>query len=124
VRRDRQCTPRGLGDGTKIDIPAPLAPEVALRLQTIAANAYRLLGCAGLARIDFFVEQDGSAVYLNEANTMPGFTASSMFPMLWEASGVPFPTLVTRLVDLAEERHRRRATRRQAAADEPDAVAQ
>lgn len=112
-----------VANATKMEIPAPLAPEQTLRLQTIAANAYRVLGCAGLARIDFFVERGTNAILLNEANTMPGFTKGSMFPKLWEASALPFPALVQRLVNLARERHARRA-RQRPAADEPDAVAQ
>jgi D-alanine-D-alanine ligase len=112
-----------VANATRVEIPAPLGPEVTLRLQTVAANAYRVLGCAGLARIDFFVERGTDAVFLNEPNTMPGFTPASMFPKLWEASGVPFPALVQRLVDLAHARHARRA-RQRPAADEPDAVAQ
>jgi D-alanine-D-alanine ligase len=112
-----------VANATRLDIPASLGPETVLRLQTIAANAYRVLGCAGLARIDFFVERGTDAVYLNEPNTMPGFTQASMFPKLWQASGVPFPALVQRLVDLAHERHARRM-RQRPPADEPDAVAQ
>jgi D-alanine-D-alanine ligase len=60
------------------------------------------VGCAGLARVDFFVE--GDRVLVNELNTMPGFTATSVYPKLWEASGVPFPELCDRLLDLAVER--------------------
>lgn len=112
-----------VANATRIEIPASLAPEVAHRLQTIAANAYRVLGCAGLARVDFFVDRSNGAIYLNEPNTMPGFTQASMFPKLWEATGVPFPALVERLVELARARHERRA-RQRPAADEPDAVAQ
>lgn len=108
---------------TRIDIPAPVSPETARRLQTFASNAYRVLGCAGLARIDFFVERGTNAIYLNEANTMPGFTQVSMFPKLWEASGLPFPDLTRRLVELARQRHARR-DRQRPDADEPDAVAQ
>jgi len=108
---------------TKIDIPAPLPPEVSHRLQTVAGNAYRVLGCAGLARIDFFVERGSDTVYLNEPNTMPGFTQASMFPKLWEATKLPFPGLVARLIDLALARHARRSSHRPVR-DEPDAVAQ
>jgi D-alanine-D-alanine ligase len=99
-------------DATTIDIPAQLPPETATRVRTLAVAAFRLLDCSGLARIDFFLDRRDGAIYLNEPNTMPGFTRVSMFPKLWDASGLEFPALVTRLVDLAEERHAQRATRR------------
>ena len=92
-------------------IPAPLTPALARRVRELALAAYRALDCAGMARVDLFISRRG-AVYLNELNTLPGFTAISMYPKLWEASGVPFHTLLDRLVELALERHREKRTLR------------
>ena len=89
--------------------PASLsAPEQTL-VQETAVRAFRALGCAGLARVDFFLRPDGQAV-LNEINTIPGFTRISMYPRLWAKTGVPYPELVARLVDLALERHAEEAS--------------
>jgi D-alanine-D-alanine ligase len=85
-------------------VPAPLDPPVRDRVRDLARQAFVRAGCAGLARVDFFVEDSGE-VLVNELNTMPGFTPTSVFPKLFEASGVPFPKLVDRLVELALERH-------------------
>lgn len=92
--------------GMELVIPAPLPPDQAERLRTLAVEAFRHGGCAGLARCDFFVEPDGT-VLVNEINTMPGFTQTSVYAKLWEASGVEYPTLCDRLVSLAVERHER-----------------
>lgn len=89
-------------------IPAELAPDVVAELQARAAQAYLALRCEGLARADFFYEEGGRGVLLNELNTMPGFTPISMYPKLWAASGLSYPALIDRLVDLAIERHDRR----------------
>jgi len=92
-------------DGTsELIIPANLDVETTETVRRHAVTAFRALGLAGLARVDFLVERDSGRVYLNEVNTLPGFTPISMFPKLWEASGLPFAELVRRLVDLAEER--------------------
>jgi D-alanine-D-alanine ligase len=91
--------------GMELVVPAPLAGEQAARLQGLAIEAFELGGCAGLARCDFFVEPDGE-VLLNEVNTMPGFTETSVYAKLWEASGLPYPDLCDRLVHLALERHK------------------
>ncbi len=85
---------------TELDVPAHLDAATTARLQEAALTAYRALDCAGLARVDFFVEPDGGLV-LNEVNTMPGFTPTSMFPLMWQASGVTYPALVDRLVQSA-----------------------
>ncbi|NUR70213.1 MAG: D-alanine--D-alanine ligase [Hamadaea sp.] len=92
-----------LEDATTFDIPADLPPHVTARIQDLARRTFAALDCAGLARVDFFVANDGE-VYLNEINTMPGFTATSMFPRMWAASGVDYPKLVTRLVRTALRR--------------------
>ena len=91
-------------DGMELVIPARIADEVRERVRSLALEAFRRAGCAGLARADFFVESDGS-VLVNELNTIPGFTPMSVFAKLFEASGVPYPELVDRLVRLAVERH-------------------
>jgi D-alanine-D-alanine ligase len=79
------------------------------RVRELAAEVFTLAGCSGLARCDFFVEPDGR-VLVNEINTMPGFTETSVYAKLFEATGVPYPDLCDRLVDLALERHRRERT--------------
>ena len=85
---------------SQLYIPAHLAPEVADELRHIAERAYRLLGCTGLARVDFFV-RGGNEILLNELNTLPGFTSISMYPKLWEACGVSIPELLEQLIQLA-----------------------
>ena len=90
-------------------IPAPLSPELASRIQTLAVQAYQAADCAGMARVDFLLDQDSGALYLNEINTIPGFTQISMYPKLWAASGLPYPQLLDRLIDLALERQADRA---------------
>ena len=92
-------------DTSEIVIPADIPDAVSEEVRHQAVRAYRALDCAGMARIDFFLGREDNAVWLNEINTIPGFTAISMYPMLWEASGVPLPELVTRLIGLAIERH-------------------
>jgi D-alanine-D-alanine ligase len=88
----------------RLVVPAPLAPELTARLRELAVAAFRAIDCAGMARVDFFVE--GERVLVNEINTIPGFTATSAYARLWEASGLPYDALVERLLDLALERHR------------------
>jgi D-alanine-D-alanine ligase len=88
--------------GAELLIPAPLDPIVAGRIQQLAVAAFRAIAGAGMARVDFFVRDD--EVWLNEINTIPGFTSISMYPKLWEASGVSYADLVQRLLDLAVER--------------------
>lgn len=95
-------------DDTRLVIPANLGPEVAQRVRSHAVEAFRALDCAGMARVDFFVAPD-DRVYVNEVNTIPGFTSMSMYPKLWEASGLSYAALVDRLIALAIERHRDRA---------------
>lgn len=85
-------------------IPADLPKGVTARIRELAVRAFRSLDAAGLARVDFFVRRDTGDVYINEINTIPGFTSISMYPKLWEASGLPFPRLLDELVRLALER--------------------
>jgi D-alanine-D-alanine ligase len=89
--------------GMELIVPAALEDEQARRLQQLAVESFQLGGCAGLARCDFFVEPDGE-ILVNEINTMPGFTETSVYAKLWEASGLPYPDLCDRLVQLAIER--------------------
>lgn len=89
-------------------IPADLPPETAATVRQIAVEAFRILDCAGMARVDFFVERETNRVLLNEINTIPGFTQISMYPKLWEASGVTYRQLVDRLIELAQERHQQK----------------
>jgi D-alanine-D-alanine ligase len=84
-------------------IPAPLSAEVAEQIRTLALRAFRALDCAGLARVDFFYVEETGELLLNEVNTMPGFTTTSMYPKLFEAAGLNYSALVTRLVELALE---------------------
>ncbi|PUA80753.1 D-alanine--D-alanine ligase family protein [Nocardioides currus] len=88
---------------TEIDLPADLPPEVEQELRAHAVRAFEALSCEGLARVDFFVLPDHTLI-INELNTMPGFTPTSMFPQMWAASGVSYPELVDRLITLALER--------------------
>jgi D-alanine-D-alanine ligase len=91
-----------LDDATQFAIPAIVPDEVTAEVRALAARTFTALGCAGLARVDFFLRDDGRLV-VNELNTMPGFTPQSMYPRMWAASGVPYPELVDRLVGLALE---------------------
>ena len=100
--------------GATLRIPADLGAAQVNAVQLLAVQAFRVLECAGLARVDFFLSQ-GGRLYVNEINTMPGFTAISMYPKLWEASGIGARELVSRLIDLALERAARRSTLRSSA---------
>jgi D-alanine-D-alanine ligase len=92
-------------DGTSgLLIPAPLSPEMTELIRQIAVRAYKAIDCAGMARVDFLLDKDTEAIYLNEVNTIPGFTKISMYPKLWEATGLPYARLVDRLIELALER--------------------
>jgi D-alanine-D-alanine ligase len=92
-------------DGTSgLLIPAPLPNDIAEEIRRMAVRAYKAIDCAGMARVDFFLEKNTAAIYLNELNTIPGFTSISMYPKLWEATGLPYAGLVDRLVELALER--------------------
>jgi len=89
--------------GTVLDVPALVPAEVQAEVQRLAVAAFEALGCEGLARVDFFLRPDGSLV-VNEVNTMPGFTPTSMFPLMWAASGLDYPALVDRLLQAALSR--------------------
>lgn len=92
-------------DGTSgLVIPAQIPSETAERIRDLAVRAYKLIDCAGMARADFFLEKETGRVLLNELNTLPGFTSISMYPKLWGATGITYPQLVDRLIELALER--------------------
>ena len=96
-------------DGAQLRIPAELGQETTESVREMAVRAYRALRVDGMARVDFFLEEPGRGLLVNELNTIPGFTPISMFPRLWQASGLSYGELVDELVRLALERHRRRA---------------
>jgi D-alanine-D-alanine ligase len=86
-------------------IPAPIPPETAETIRRVAVQAYLAIDCAGMARADFLLDRTTGQVYLNEVNTLPGFTPISMYPKLWEATGISYPELIDRLIQLALERY-------------------
>ncbi|MFQ5577820.1 MAG: D-alanine--D-alanine ligase family protein, partial [Anaerolineae bacterium] len=94
-----------IDDASRLIIPAPLTPAQTKAAQRIAVQAFKVLDGAGLARVDFLLDKATGRLYLNEVNTMPGFTAISMYPKLWAASGISYPELIDRLIELALERH-------------------
>lgn len=99
-------------DGTaKLMIPAPLDEKVTAELQTLAVKTFRALGCEGMARVDFFYDEGGRGLVVNEVNTIPGFTPISMYPKMWAATGLAYPALVDELIRLALERHKSRRRR-------------
>ncbi len=94
---------------TELHIPAPLEAATSAAVRSLAVRAFRAVDATGYARVDFFVERDTGRILLNEINTIPGFTSISMFPKLWEATGLAYADLLARLVDLGLARHRRRS---------------
>jgi D-alanine-D-alanine ligase len=97
-----------ISDAATLHIPAELPPQLCDELRDLALRAFRATGCQGLARVDFFVDEETGDPYLNEVNTMPGFTSISMYPKLMEHAGVPYTALVTGLCELGLAAHRRR----------------
>jgi len=93
---------------SKTVLPADLTAEQTREVQRLAVECYRAVECEGMARVDFLMESATGKFYLNEINTIPGFTAISMYPKMWEAAGVPYAQLLDRLIELALERHRER----------------
>jgi len=89
------------GSAAHLLIPAPLDEELSDRIRGLAVRGYRVLGLRGMARVDFFLERASGHVYLNEPNTLPGFTSISMYPKLWQASGLPYSALISKLIELA-----------------------
>jgi D-alanine-D-alanine ligase len=97
-------------EGAVFQIPADLPPAGLDRVRELSIATFRALELAGLARVDFFLDRKSGALFVNEVNTLPGFTAASGYPKMWEASGIAIGGLVNRLIDLAVERHRGRRT--------------
>ncbi|MBI3782930.1 MAG: D-alanine--D-alanine ligase [Deltaproteobacteria bacterium] len=95
-------------NGARLLIPAPLDPEKTRQVQELSVRVFQTLECAGMARVDCFLERSSDRLYLNEINTLPGFTSISMYPKLWEASGLSYRDLISRLIELAIERHSNR----------------
>ncbi len=91
-------------NASQLLIPAPIPEATSERVKQLAVKAFRATDCQGMARVDFLLDRDSGKIYLNELNTIPGFTNISMYPKLWEASGLPYPKLVDRLIELAVER--------------------
>ena len=94
-----------LTEGSELIIPAKLSKKQMQQVQEMAVQAFLAVDCAGMARVDFLMDPKTEKFYLNEVNTIPGFTAISMYPKLWAASGLPYPKLIDRLIKLALERH-------------------
>jgi D-alanine-D-alanine ligase len=94
---------------SKAEIPAKLTKQVVKKIQSYAINAFRVLDCAGMARVDFLVTRVTNQIFLNEINTLPGFTSISMYPKLWQASGLSYKDLLDKLIQLALERHTAKA---------------
>jgi D-alanine-D-alanine ligase len=96
----------------KTIVPADLTPQQTARMQRLAVECYQAVDCEGMARVDFLLEASTGEFFINEINTIPGFTSISMYPKMWGASGLPYPKLVDRLIELALDRHRdRQATK-------------
>jgi D-alanine-D-alanine ligase len=98
-----------LEEGTQLLIPAKLKPAEGKKIQQYAVDAFRALELSGMARVDFFLEKESGKIFLNEVNTIPGFTSISMYPKMWEASGIPFRELIDKLIELALEQHAEKA---------------
>jgi D-alanine-D-alanine ligase len=93
-------------EGSKLLIPARLSRRQIRRVQELAVRAFKAIDCAGMGRVDFLLDRKSRKIFILEINTIPGFTPISMYPKLWEASGLPYPKLLDRLIELALERHR------------------
>ncbi|MDH5384761.1 MAG: D-alanine--D-alanine ligase A, partial [Candidatus Aminicenantes bacterium] len=91
---------------TSFGIPADLPPEIVNQVQDLAVKAYLAIDCSGMARVDFFLQEKTEKVFLSEINTIPGFTEISMYPKLWEVSGLPYSELLDELINLGFERHK------------------
>ena len=101
-----------IDEGSKLLIPAKLNRAQQKQVQQMAVRAFQACDCSGLARVDFLMDPATEKIYLNEVNTMPGFTSISMYPKLWAASGIEYPELIGRLIDLGLERHAERKRNR------------
>lgn len=93
--------------GAQLVVPAKIDQKVIRELQTISSTVFQLLNCEGFARVDFLLERDTNKIYFNEVNTLPGFTSISMYPKLWEATGISYTEIITKLIELGLERFKR-----------------
>ena len=98
-------TAKYLDEGSELIIPAKLSKVETRKIQQLAISAFKAVDCSGLARVDFLMDPKNRKMYLNEINTMPGFTSISMYPKLWAASGLEYSALIERLIQLGQERH-------------------
>jgi D-alanine-D-alanine ligase len=98
-------TAKYLDEGSELIIPAKLTRAETKQFQQLAISAFKAVDCSGLARVDFLMDPKTRKIYLNEINTMPGFTSISMYPKLWAATGLAYPKLIERLIELGRERH-------------------
>lgn len=96
-------------DDTELVIPAQLPPELSARLEKTAVETFRILCCSGMGRVDYLVDKSNGNIYISEINTIPGFTSVSMYPKLWEVSGIGYSELITRLIDLAFVKHEKKS---------------
>jgi D-alanine-D-alanine ligase len=113
IRTDREFydyEAKYVDESTQLLVPAPLEPEQTDEVRRLAVEAMRVLEGEGMGRVDFLLERETGRFYINEVNSLPGFTDASMYPRLWEASGLPYPALLDRLIELALERHRERSS--------------
>jgi D-alanine-D-alanine ligase len=99
-------------DRAQTQVPADLTPEKTEEVRRLAVECYRAVECEGMARVDFLLEAANGRIYINEINTIPGFTSISMYPKMWEHSGMSFSALIDRLIELALDRHRRKKATR------------
>ncbi|MBN1592313.1 MAG: D-alanine--D-alanine ligase [Candidatus Coatesbacteria bacterium] len=101
-----------IDESSELVIPAKISQQISHNIRNCAVRAFKLLDISGMARVDFLMDRSTKRVYLNELNTIPGFTSISMYPKLWEASGVPYSELIDKLIELAFERHKEKSMRR------------
>ena len=101
-----------LDESSRLLIPAPLAESQTKVVQDLAIRTFLVTECSGLARVDFFLEKNTNRIYVNEINTLPGFTSISMYPKLWEATGLGYSELIDKLIQLAIERHQGRQSKK------------
>jgi len=97
-----------INENSELCIPAPISEQLARRVHDLAIQTYEAIDCAGLTRVDFLLDRDSGDLFLNEVNTIPGFTSISMYPKLWEKSGLPYSELIDKLIEFAFERKRER----------------
>ena len=95
-------------DGASLFIPARIDDDITAEIQEYAVNAYKILNCSGMARVDFFLDRNCGDIYFNEINTLPGFTSISMYPKLWQATGLEYKELLNRLIELAFDKFNRK----------------